>query len=204
MMEESTRFLSLSGLSGIFAGVFAIAGALIAYFLILKNGSIHYDEYFRSLSEKETQALRWQLIADAVCVLVLSLYFHSIFHFNKAKREGKNFWSPVSKNLLINMLIPLDHRRYFYNCTPDSESYTTYCSRITHLLWPGTCKCRQIHIWMRFFTLEFLKLLPVLFQHFSRAGVSFSGFLALEYSTLFTDWSCTENTRHERSYCQHK
>lgn len=107
MMEESTRFLSLSGLSGIFAGLFAIAGALVAYFLILNNGSIHYDEYFRSLSDKETLALRLELIADAVCVLILSIIFSLYFSINKAKRESKNFWSPASKKLLINMLIPL-------------------------------------------------------------------------------------------------
>jgi hypothetical protein len=107
MMEESTRFLSLSGLSGIFAGGFAIAGALVAYFLILHNGSIHYDEYFTSLSVKETLVLRLKLIADAVCVLILSIIFSIYFSVNKAKREGKNFWSPASKKLLINMLIPL-------------------------------------------------------------------------------------------------
>ena len=107
MMEESTRFLSLSGLSGIFAGVFAIAGALIAYFLILNKGSIHQDEYFRILTEKETLILRWKLIADALCVLILSIIFSFWFSSHKAKREGKTFWSPVSKRLLISMLIPL-------------------------------------------------------------------------------------------------
>jgi len=107
MMEESTRFLSLSGLSGIFAGVFAIAGALIAFFLILNNGSIHQDEYFRILPEKEALILRWKLIADAVCVLILSVIFSLYFSYHKAKHEGKTFLSPVSKRLLINMLIPL-------------------------------------------------------------------------------------------------
>jgi hypothetical protein len=107
MMEESTRFLSLSGLSGIFAGVFAIAGALIAYFLILNKGSIHQDEYFRILTEKETLILRWKLIADALCVLILSIIFSFRFSSHKAKREGKAFWSPISKRLLISMLIPL-------------------------------------------------------------------------------------------------
>ena len=52
IMEESSRFLSLSGLSGVFAGVTAIAGALFAYFFILDNGSIHYEDYLRSLSDK--------------------------------------------------------------------------------------------------------------------------------------------------------
>ena len=107
MMEESSRFLSLSGLSGIFAGGFAIAGALVAYFLILKNGTIRYDEYIRILTEKETITLRWLLIADAVGVLILSIFFSFYFSINKAKREGKNFWSPASKKLLINLLIPL-------------------------------------------------------------------------------------------------
>ncbi len=107
IMEESSRFLSLSGLSGVFAGVTAIAGALVAYFFILDNGSIHYDEYFRSLSAKETFSLRWQLIADAALVLVLSVLFSLYFSIKKAKRDGKNFWTPVSRRLLINLLIPL-------------------------------------------------------------------------------------------------
>lgn len=53
IMEESTKFLSLSGLSGVFLGLYAILGALVAYFLILNNGNIHYNDYFRSLSEKQ-------------------------------------------------------------------------------------------------------------------------------------------------------
>lgn len=107
IMEESSRFLSLSGLSGVFAGIFAITGALVAYFLILKNGSIPYDEYFRSLSAKETLALRWKLVADAGFVLALSILSSVCFSLNKAKREGKNFWTPVSKRLFMNFLIPL-------------------------------------------------------------------------------------------------
>ena len=107
IMEESSRFLSLSGLSGVFAGAFAIAGALVAYFLILNNGSIHYDEYFRSLSVKETTAIRWQLMADAAIVLSFAIMSAVSLSLRKAKRTGKNFWTPVSKRLLINLLIPL-------------------------------------------------------------------------------------------------
>jgi membrane-associated HD superfamily phosphohydrolase len=84
-----------------------IAGAIAAYFFILDNGNIHYDEYFRSLSEKETYSLRWQLIADAALVLLLSVLFALYFSTKKAKRDRKNFWTPVSKRLLINLLIPL-------------------------------------------------------------------------------------------------
>jgi hypothetical protein len=107
IMEESSRFLSLSGLSGVFAGVTAIAGALVAYFFILDKGSIPYDEYFRNLSAAETSSLTWQLIADAVLVLVLSVMFSFYFSIKKAKRDGKHFWTPISKRLLISLLIPL-------------------------------------------------------------------------------------------------
>lgn len=107
IMEESSRFLSLSGLSGVFAGVTAIVGALVAYFFIFDNGSIHYDEYFRNLSEEETFSLRWQLIADAALVLLLSVLFALWFSIKKAKSDRKNFWTPISKRLLINLLIPL-------------------------------------------------------------------------------------------------
>jgi hypothetical protein len=107
IMEESSRFLSLSSLSGIFAGVFAIAGALVAYFLILNNEFFQLDEYLKSLSDKETFAVRWQLLADAGLVLAFSVIFSYYFSFRKTKREGKSFWTPVSKRLFINLLIPL-------------------------------------------------------------------------------------------------
>ena len=106
-MEESSRFISLSGLSGVFAGITAIVGALVAWFFILDQGSIQYDEYFRSLSTKETAILRWQLIADAAFVLVFSVMFALYFSIKKAKRDGKKFWTPISKRMLINLLIPL-------------------------------------------------------------------------------------------------
>jgi hypothetical protein len=107
IMEESSRFLSLSGLSGVSAGITAIAGAIVAYFFILDSGSISYDEYFKSLSVKEMLVLRWQLMADAAIVLVLSVLFALYFTMRKAKREGKIFLTPTSKRLLINLLIPL-------------------------------------------------------------------------------------------------
>jgi hypothetical protein len=107
IMEESSRFLSLSGLSGVFAGITAIAGAIVAYFLILDNGSIKYEDYIRNLTMKEPLVLKWQLMADAVIVLVLSVLFALYFSIKKVKKDGKNFLTPISRRLLINLLIPL-------------------------------------------------------------------------------------------------
>jgi hypothetical protein len=107
VMEDSSRFLTLSGLSGIFAGIFAIAGAAFAYFFILKNGTIQYDEYFRSLSIKETGVLRFQLITDGLMVLLLAIGSALFFSIRKAKETGVKIWTPVSKRMLINLIIPL-------------------------------------------------------------------------------------------------
>ena len=106
IMEESSRFLSLSGLSGVFIGITAIIGALVAYFLI-PDGSIRFDEYLRNHSAEETYSLRWQLITDAALVLLLSMFLAFWFSIRKAKKEGKIFMTPISKRLLINLLIPL-------------------------------------------------------------------------------------------------
>jgi len=107
LMEESTRFLSLSGLSGIFAGTFAIAGALFAWIFILDSRDILYDEYFRSMTGSEISAIRVQLMADALVVLFLSIVSSIWFSFRKASRSGMKILTPVSKRLLVNMSIPL-------------------------------------------------------------------------------------------------
>lgn len=107
IMEESSRFLSLSGLAGLFAGIAAIAGALVAYFVILENGNIKYADYLKSLSIHGAQVIRWQLLADAALVLVISVLLTLYFSVRKAKKEGKNLMTPISKRLLINFFIPL-------------------------------------------------------------------------------------------------
>lgn len=107
VMEDSSRFLTLSGLSGIFAGIFALAGAAVAYFAILKNGTIQYAEYFRNLQPDEIIVLRLQLIADALIVLFLAVGISVFFSIRKAGKKGVKIWTPVSKRMLINLLIPL-------------------------------------------------------------------------------------------------
>mgnify|MGYP003504912850 FL=1 len=43
MMERSSRFISLSGLSGVFAGVSALAGSIYVYLLFKNNGVEYFD-----------------------------------------------------------------------------------------------------------------------------------------------------------------
>lgn len=107
VMEESSRFLSLSGLSGIFAGVIALAGAAVAYFGILKNGEICYAESFPGIPAQEATGLAFRLILDVLIVLVLAIGISLYFSIRKSKRTGLQIWTPVSKRMVISFSVPL-------------------------------------------------------------------------------------------------
>lgn len=107
IMEESTRFLSLSGFSGIFPGIFAIAGALIAWFLILDKGNAGCSGYTAEFSEKAAFAVKARMALDALAVLFLSVISAFWFSFRRAKQSGNRFWTPVSRRFLISLFIPL-------------------------------------------------------------------------------------------------
>ncbi len=97
MMSRSSRFISLSGLSGIMAGVYALIGAYLGY-LILYPSSWKFDTY---------EAIQEALIAVAAGVAILAVLTAALLTFRKAKRSGESIWDSSSKRLLANFLIPL-------------------------------------------------------------------------------------------------
>lgn len=113
IMEESSRFLSLSGLSGIFAGFLAVLGGVIAYFWILKNTSVFASEPLLNLSAEEISAAKILLLADALIVLLLALAGSFYFSYRKARQKEQKVWTPVSKRLLLNLFIPLIAGAFF-------------------------------------------------------------------------------------------
>ena len=113
IMEESSRFLSLSGLSGIFAGLLAVLGGAIAHFGILKNRTIFVDESLINLSVKQASSAKIQLITDALIVLLLALGGAFYFSHRTARQKGVNIWTPVSRRLLLNLFVPLISGAFF-------------------------------------------------------------------------------------------
>jgi hypothetical protein len=106
LMVKSSRFLSLSGLSGISAGIIALAGALVAW-IYLRSGDIHYDEYYRVLGEKSDVNILGFLAVDAIIILVLAITSGLFFSSRRARKMGVPLWNSASKLLLINLIIPL-------------------------------------------------------------------------------------------------
>ena len=98
MMEESSRFLTLSGLSGILVGIYALIGSFLAYQIISTNITFGSFPYNSTAS---------QLIILAVILLIVSLFTVLSLTYNKAKKAGKKIWNPGSRLMLLNLSIPL-------------------------------------------------------------------------------------------------
>ena len=103
LMERSVKFISLSGLSGVLAGIYALAGATAAYFMVHYPASL-FD--YREYSIRESDNLI-KLIVLAGVVLVASLVTGLILSSRKAKKHGLKLWTSASRRLFINLAIPL-------------------------------------------------------------------------------------------------
>lgn len=106
IMEKSTKFLSLSGWSGIVAGFFGLQGAIIAW-LYLDGGAVMYDESFQILNGSSGISPRSFFLIDAGATLILALSSALFFSYIKAKKNGEKIWSPVVRRLLFHLAIPL-------------------------------------------------------------------------------------------------
>src|SRR5689334_14072867 len=105
IMERSSRFISLSGLSGIAAGICALIGAYAAH-EILEH---YYSQYNNGAgySGPEFEALKLKLLAVAAGVLVLALGFAFLFTWRRAKQNHLPIWDLTARKLMWNVLIPL-------------------------------------------------------------------------------------------------
>lgn len=103
MMERSAKFLSLSGLSGVLAGIYALIGAVVAYYIAQYPVS---PFNFRTYSIREIDVLL-KLIVIAAVVLIASIATGLYLSNKKAKKQGVTLWSQTSQKIVINMAIPL-------------------------------------------------------------------------------------------------
>jgi len=104
MMERSSKFLSLSGWAGIMAGLYALAGAYIAYaYLNFKPDGIQY----MGINSGSGAASILNVSALAVLVLVLAVGTAAVLSYQKAGNRGEKIWNAASRQLLVNFAVPL-------------------------------------------------------------------------------------------------
>ncbi|GAA5522750.1 hypothetical protein LQ318_13415 [Aliifodinibius salicampi] len=104
MMERSTKFLSLSGLAGIMAGIYALVGVWVVYsvynfnphdIILLTTGSGGLFPYLP------------QVVIVALSVLVLAVGTAILLSWKKAKKRGEKAWNATSRQMIVNMAVPL-------------------------------------------------------------------------------------------------
>ena len=108
LMERSVKFVSLSGLSGILAGVYALIGAGLACQEIYSGRVMRTVEYYRGHFPMVKS-----LFLIAASVLAASLITGWFFSYRKAKKLNTKMWDSTSKRLLINLAIPLSIGGFF-------------------------------------------------------------------------------------------
>lgn len=103
MMERSSRFISLSGLSGVSAGLAALLGGIYVYRLFQQNGIAYFD----GVDKEFPVHLVNQLIAVGIAILIVALVSAVFFTVQKSKQHNLPIWTSATKNMLFHLAIPV-------------------------------------------------------------------------------------------------
>ena len=103
MMERSSRFISLSGLAGVVAGLAALQTSVGVYFMFYNYG-INYFDGKRNVYPAE---LTNRLLVYASITLIVALAAGIFFTVRKSKQNQLPIWTRTTKQLLIALFIPL-------------------------------------------------------------------------------------------------
>jgi len=111
MMERSSKFISLSGLSGISAGICALAGAWFA------SQKIHCWQYgdcqFGDLINDTDRKVQNEVLLIAILTFVAALATSFFFTFLRSKKTGIPLFGTTTIRLLWNIAIPLVAGAFF-------------------------------------------------------------------------------------------
>ncbi|HJS00245.1 MAG TPA: hypothetical protein VJ780_04855 [Flavobacterium sp.] len=103
MMERSSRFISLSGLSGVFAGLSATIGGLYVLQWFKSNEMNYFD-----LSGKDySKEMIFQFVLIGIVILIVALVFAIFFTVRKSKKYNLPIWTTATKQMLLHLTIPL-------------------------------------------------------------------------------------------------
>lgn len=98
LMNKSSKFISLNGLSGIMAGIYALIGAGYAYYFV--------NNY--SYGKLLLNGWVFRTVLLILCLVFVASVGTAIFlTTKKAKKNNAKIWDNTTKRLLVSFLIPL-------------------------------------------------------------------------------------------------
>lgn len=108
MMDRSSRFISLSGLSGVFAGIVALVGA---YFTNKELNSYNNGGYGYGIDADLN--IEITLIKISIIVLLVALTGSFWFTYRQSQKKKLPIWDKIAKAMFINLAIPLATGGFF-------------------------------------------------------------------------------------------
>lgn len=105
MMEQSTRFFSLSGLSGVTIGLIAMSGAWFASQYLEAEGLAGLYREGKYISISTSQLL--ELLGIGLIILIAAVSAAALFSFRMAKKRNMPAWNSAAKRMIRSFLIPL-------------------------------------------------------------------------------------------------
>ena len=106
IMERSSRFLSLSGLSGVGAGVVALLGVAVAHFYLQSHHSGGFPQLIQGPVVERRAALPFLLLLTGVMIgagLLVAFYFTQ----RRTRHGGQVLWSAPARRLAAALAVPL-------------------------------------------------------------------------------------------------
>ena len=103
MMERSSKFLSLSGWAGIMAGIYALVGSYLAYYVL----DFRPEELSNPTATRILPGNFGQVVLLAVVMLILAISSAIFLSSKNAKAKGEKAWNATSKRLISSMAVPL-------------------------------------------------------------------------------------------------
>lgn len=109
ILENNTKFMSLSGLSGIFAGLVALGGAAAGYYFMQSNGLwIEGHPDYRHLNQGQLfDWVTFSLLGIAGGVFLLAMAGSYLFSRKMAQKKALPFWNRSARQMLMAMVIPI-------------------------------------------------------------------------------------------------
>lgn len=105
IMERSSRFISLSGWSGISAGICALGGAWVAHSRIDRFlHPVHDRNYYNSDSGL---VLMYDLVQIAAVTFIAAFISAFIFTWARSRRNGTPLWDTTVQRLAWNTILPM-------------------------------------------------------------------------------------------------
>jgi len=108
LMSRSGRFLSLSGLSGVWAGTCALVAVCFAYAkanIAPLSGVDYYTAFYRQ--HQSVEAIEPYVLTSGIITMIVAVIGALFFTMRRSKRSGHALWNRASRSMLINMAVPL-------------------------------------------------------------------------------------------------